>query len=45
MWTCSSVGPPSTLAAPEQAACDRLGELPVHGSHAFLLPWALRAAS
>ena len=27
----------------EQAARDRFRELLVHGSHAFLLPWTLRA--
>jgi hypothetical protein len=38
-------GTPVDARGAEQAACDRLGELLVHGSHAFLLPWTLRASS
>jgi hypothetical protein len=35
--------PPVDRRGTEQAARDRFRELLVHGSHAFLLPWTLRA--
>jgi hypothetical protein len=36
-------GTPVDRRGAEQAARDRFRELRVHGSHAFLLPWTLRA--